>query len=82
MGGRYVMTGSVEYEHYFNAGPWGMAGFVDAGDAFDDTFDPHVGIGVGARWRSPIGGVRVDVAHGLNDPDSSFQIYLSLGANL
>ncbi|GAB3510927.1 autotransporter assembly complex protein TamA [Pseudoxanthomonas daejeonensis] len=82
LGGRYVLTGSVEYEHYFNAGPWGMAGFVDAGDAFDDKFDPHVGVGVGARWRSPIGGVRVDIAHGLNDPDSSFQIYLSLGANL
>ena len=59
-----------------------MAGFVDAGDAFDDGFDPRVGIGVGARWRSPIGGVRVDIAHGLDDPDSSFQIYLSLGANL
>jgi translocation and assembly module TamA len=82
MGGRYVITGSVEYEHYFNAGPWGMAGFVDAGDAFDDEFDPHVGVGVGARWRSPIGGVRIDIAHGLNDPDSNFQIYLSLGANL
>ena len=84
MGGRYVLTGSVEYEHYFNAGPWGMAAFVDGGDAFDDPadFDMHVGVGVGARWRSPIGGVRIDVAHGLNDPDSSFQIYLSLGANL
>ncbi|MBO9718122.1 MAG: outer membrane protein assembly factor [Pseudoxanthomonas sp.] len=82
MGARYVLTGSAEYEHYFNAGPWGMAGFVDAGDAFDDEFDPHVGIGVGARWRSPIGGVRIDIAHGLNDPDSNFQIYLSLGANL
>ena len=84
LGGRYVLTGSVEYEHYFNAGPWGMAAFVDGGDAFDDPdeFDLHVGVGVGARWRSPIGGVRIDIAHGLNDPDSSFQIYLSLGANL
>ena len=84
IGGRYVVTGSVEYEHYFNAGPWGMAGFVDAGDAFDSPseFDLRVGVGVGARWRSPIGGVRIDIAHGLDDPDSSFQIYLSLGANL
>jgi len=84
LGGRYVLTGSVEYEHYFNAGPWGMAAFVDGGDAFDapDEFDLHVGVGVGARWRSPIGGVRIDIAHGLDDPDSSFQIYLSLGANL
>ena len=81
-GGRYVVTGSVEYEHYFNAGPWGMAAFIDGGDAFDDEFDLHLGVGIGARWRSPIGGVRIDLAHGLDDPDSSFQIYLSLGANL
>ncbi|AKC86826.1 autotransporter assembly complex protein TamA [Pseudoxanthomonas suwonensis] len=82
LGGRYVLTGSVEYEHYFNAGPWGMAAFVDGGDAFDDDFDLHLGVGIGARWRSPIGGVRIDIARGLNDPDSGFQIYLSLGANL
>ncbi|KAF1695266.1 autotransporter assembly complex protein TamA [Pseudoxanthomonas koreensis] len=84
LGGRYVLTGSVEYEHYFKAGPWGMAAFVDGGDAFDspDEYKLHLGVGVGARWRSPIGGVRIDIAHGLDDPDSSFQIYLSLGANL
>ncbi|WP_037073673.1 autotransporter assembly complex protein TamA [Pseudoxanthomonas suwonensis] len=81
-GARYVLTGSVEYEHYFNAGPWGMAAFIDGGDAFDDRFDLHLGVGVGARWRSPVGAVRIDIAHGLDDPDSGFQLYLSLGANL
>ena len=84
LGGRYVVTASAEYEHYFNGGPWGMAAFVDTGDAFDNKndFSLRTGIGVGARWRSPIGGVHIDIAHGLDNPDSSFQLYLSLGARL
>ncbi|HET6397815.1 MAG TPA: autotransporter assembly complex family protein [Pseudoxanthomonas sp.] len=80
MGARHVVTGSVEYERYFGGGPWGGAAFVDAGDAFDDSPDVHVGVGIGARWRSPVGPVRIDIAHGLDDPDSQFQVYLSLGA--
>lgn len=82
LGARRVVTASVEYERYFGGGPWGAAAFVDAGDAFDDNFSPRVGVGVGARWRSPVGPVRIDIARGLDDPDSAFQIYLSLGANL
>ncbi len=82
LGARRVVTASVEYERYFRGGPWGAAAFVDAGDAFDDRFEPRVGVGVGARWRSPVGPVRIDIARGLDDPDSAFQIYLSLGANL
>ena len=40
------------------------------------------GIGVGLRWRSPVGPLRVDIAHGLNSPDSPIQITLNLGAEL
>ena len=82
VGAKNVMTASVEYEHYLNGGPWGAAVFVDTGSAFDSKPDLHTGIGIGARWRSPVGPVRIDVAHGLNDPDSSFQIYLNIGADL
>lgn len=82
LGAKRVVTGSVEYERYFGGGPWGGAVFVDAGDAFDDHIDTHAGVGVGLRWRSPVGPVRVDIAHGLDHPDSQFQVYLSLGANL
>ena len=94
IGGKYVLTGSVEFEHYFDNGPWGAAVFVDAGDAFnqfgndvsdpndrDQNFDVHTGIGVGARWRSPVGPVRIDIAHGLNDADSDYEIYLNIGAS-
>ena len=82
LGAKNVLTGSVEYEHYFDGGPWGMAAFVDTGSAFDNSPDVHTGIGIGARWKSPIGPVRIDVAHGLDDPDSQFQLYINVGANL
>ncbi|MBN6112944.1 autotransporter assembly complex protein TamA [Xanthomonas bonasiae] len=82
LGAKHVLTGSAEYEHYFKGGPWGGAVFVDSGSAFDDTPDWHTGVGFGVRWRSPVGPVRVDIAHGLNDPDSQFQLYLNIGANL
>lgn len=82
LGAKHVLTASAEYEHYFGGGPWGMAGFVDTGSAFDDEPDFKTGVGLGARWRSPVGPVRVDIARGLNDPDSALQIYLSIGVGL
>ncbi len=81
LGAKNVATGSVEFEHYFTE-QWGAAAFVDGGSAFDSDPDWHTGVGAGVRWRSPVGPVRLDVAHGLDDPDSSFQIYLSVGADL
>lgn len=82
LGAKHVVTGSVEYEHYLDGSAWGGAAFVDTGSAFDDTPDLKTGIGIGLRWRSPVGPVRIDIAHGLNDPDSSFQLYLNIGADL
>ena len=83
LGAKNVLTSSVEYEFYPKGGPYGGAVFVDTGSAFDGTRpDLSTGIGVGLRWRSPVGPVRLDVAHGLNDPDSSFQIYLNIGTDL
>ena len=76
-----MATASLEFEHYFND-RWGGAGFVDTGTAFDQRPDWHTGVGVGVRWRSPVGPVRVDIARGLDDPDESFQLYLGIGAEL
>jgi translocation and assembly module TamA len=81
-GARNLLVGSVEYERYFK-GPWGAAVFVDSGSAFDGTSpDMHTGVGVGLRWRSPVGPVRIDLAHGLDDPDSTFTLHLNIGADL
>lgn len=81
VGARNVATGSVEYEQYFG-GPWGAAVFVDSGSAFNNTPEWRTGVGVGLRWKSPVGPLRIDIARGLNDPDSSFQLYLNIGADL
>ncbi len=82
LGAKNLVVGSAEYEHYFKGGPWGAAVFVDTGSAFDNTIDLHTGVGFGVRWKSPVGPVRVDIAHGLNNPDSQFQLYLNIGADL
>jgi translocation and assembly module TamA len=64
-GGRYLFTASAEYDYWFKP-PYGAAVFVDAGNAADNFADlkPKVGYGVGARWRSPVGPLAVDVAYG------------------
>ena len=82
VGARNLLVGSVEYERYFR-GPWGAAVFVDSGSAFDGTSpDMHTGVGIGLRWRSPVGPVRIDLAHGLDHPDSPFTVHLNIGADL
>jgi translocation and assembly module TamA len=65
VGGRYLLTGGAEYQYWFRP-PWGVAFFVDAGNAADKVKDlkPEYGYGVGARWRSPVGPINVDVAYG------------------
>jgi translocation and assembly module TamA len=78
VGGRYLAVASAEYTWWF-AGDWGAAAFVDAGDAFDDrsAFDLKVGYGIGARWRSPIGPFRADLAYGQNT--GKVRIHFSVG---
>ena len=65
VGGRYMTTASAEYTHWFDDA-WGMAFFVDAGNAVDDLADARLkyGAGSGARWRSPAGPIAVDLAWG------------------
>ena len=82
LGARHVITASAEYEHYFSGGPWGMAAFVDTGAAFDSSPELRTGVGVGLRWQTPVGPLRLDIARGLDDPDSAFTLHLNIGTNL
>lgn len=68
IGGLHRAVASVEYQ-YDVLPAWGAAVFVDAGDAFNTRsgFDPKIGVGIGARWRSPVGLVGIDVARGLDE---------------
>ncbi|MCA1924974.1 MAG: autotransporter assembly complex protein TamA [Thiobacillus sp.] len=77
---RYLATGSVEYNHFFNR-DWGLALFLDAGDAADalDNLSPVFGYGVGARYRSPVGPVNLDLAYG--EDSGKFRLHFSLGVS-
>ena len=78
VGGRYLGVGSVEYIQWIRP-EWGAAVFVDAGNAVDDlhAFDVALGYGVGARWRSPIGTINLDVAYG--QQVESWRLHFSAG---
>lgn len=82
VGGRYALVASAELEVMVR-GDYGAALFVDAGNASNDPW-PGLkrGIGIGGRWRSPVGVVGVDIAHPLDDPDTDFRLHLSVGADL
>ena len=80
-GGRYLLVGSVEYERKLNA-EWAVATFLDVGDAFERTPQANFGLGAGARWRSPIGPVRFDVAYGFNGPKPGIGIHFAIGSEL
>ena len=67
-GGTALLTASAELARPFSAAMpslWGAI-FVDAGNAADDfgQLDPVLGAGVGVRWRSPVGPLRLDLAWG------------------
>lgn len=78
VGGRYLAVASAEYQYYFLRN-WGIAFFVDAGNAGDTVseLDPAVGYGIGGRWRSPAGPVGVDLAYG--ERTGNFRLHFSLG---
>jgi translocation and assembly module TamA len=77
-GARYLATASAEYDWWFKP-PYGAAFFIDAGNAADKVKDlkPKYGYGVGARWRSPVGPINVDVAYG--QAVKKVRLHFSLG---
>jgi translocation and assembly module TamA len=76
--GRYYAVTSIELTHWFNS-TWGIATFVDAGDAFDKASDFvfNVGYGFGARVRTPIGPFRLDLAYG--QESKQVRLHFSVG---
>ncbi len=78
VGGRYYALGSAEYTRWIGAS-WGLAAFVDIGDATDRPSDTSfsVGYGAGVRVRSPIGPFRLDLAYG--ERTEELRIHFSVG---
>ncbi|HSH30007.1 MAG TPA: autotransporter assembly complex family protein, partial [Thiohalobacter sp.] len=82
VGGRHLLTGSLEYEHRIK-GKWRAAVFVDTGNAFDDFGDElETGAGIGVRWESPVGLLRVDIASAVSRPDNPLRLHITLGPDL
>ena len=80
-GGKYLLAGSVEAMVPVIGDDWYLAGFVDSGNAWvDPEAELKTGAGLGLRWRSPVGMVRVDVAQPLDGSDGLPMLHLGLGA--
>ncbi len=83
IGGKHLAVLSAEFERDILP-QWSIAGFVDSGNAFSDTsdFKAATGVGIGVRWRSPVGLVRVDLGHGLDEDAKTISLHLVIGPYL
>jgi len=80
VGGKHLLVGSVEIEKRFLQ-KWGAAIFYDAGNAFDSFNDYQLkhGAGVGLRYFTQIGAIRLDLARQLGEKDNRYRLHFSLG---
>lgn len=83
IGGDRLNVGSLEYQWRF-AERWGVAAFVDTGRAYFRSSDAfRTGAGIGARWFSPVGQLRFDLAFPINDAEyQGFQLHISMGPQI
>jgi translocation and assembly module TamA len=80
IGGKYLLFGSIEIEKAI-ASSWGVAGFYDAGNAFDAlnniTFAQSAGIGI--HYYTRVGPFRLDIARQVNQPSPAIRVHFSVG---
>lgn len=82
IGGKYLVAASLEYEQHLRD-RWSAAVFFDTGNALDDLSGAlEQGAGVGIRWRSPIGLIRVDVASALTESGNPLRLHIVIGPDL
>jgi translocation and assembly module TamA len=83
IGGLSLVEGAAEFRYRF--GNYGVVGFVDAGQVYDkavpDFSGIRTGVGIGARYYTNFGPLRVDVATplGRKPGESRFNLYISIG---
>ena len=81
--GRYISVGSVEWQRPItrNGRPtdWESTLFIDAGAVADKPgeLQAKVGVGVGARWKSPVGPLQIDLAYGV--ATERLRLHLNVG---
>lgn len=82
IGGNNLLVSSIEYDYRFAESNWAAALFFDQGNAADDDrLEVKRGAGVGLRWISPIGPIRLDAAKALDD-EKAWMWHISMGPDL
>lgn len=88
LGGHNLLASSIEYDYLIKPN-WALAIFYDQGDAPNNyELDFKRSVGLGVRWISPIGPVRIDVACALDGVRCSgssadgWGLHLSMGPDL
>lgn len=83
-GGSKLLTASLEYQ-FKVTGKWWGAAFFDVGDVVDHVQDFRLkkGVGLGIRWESPLGPIKLDIARPVgSDATKQWQFYIGLGPEL
>ena len=84
LGGRSFAAVSAELRAALR-GPWSVVGFADAGfvgrdSDWDDPGNTHAGAGLGLRYETGLGPIRVDLATPLDsDAGRRFELYIGIG---
>ncbi|CAH9064944.1 Translocation and assembly module subunit TamA [Pseudoalteromonas sp. CIP111854] len=82
IGGKYLATGSLEYNYQFLPS-WRAALFIDAGTATNDFSEKwSVGAGFGFRYITPIGPIRIDHAWGVSKKSKSTRLSIVIGPEI
>lgn len=83
IGGQALAIGSLEYNYQLVDG-WRLGIFSDFGNSFDKNFNNPIeySIGLGVRWQSPVGPIRIDIASGLSEPSHPVRLHFFIGPAL
>lgn len=82
-GANHLLVGSVEYEYRVGQN-WSLAAFADIGNAFNDFSQRKLkrGVGVGFRWYTMIGPIRIDIAQALDEVNDPWRLHFTIGTQL
>jgi len=83
IGSNNIVTASAEIEYKLRPN-WSLATFVDTGNAFNNwgDYELRTGVGIGIRWYSIAGPLRLDFAQGLDLPGDPWRIHFTIGTPL
>lgn len=82
LGGEFLAVAGVEVDWPLREG-WRIATFIDAGNAFGaGVEDIAWSYGVGLRWLTPVGPLRLDLASAGSESGSPLRLHFSAGPDL